>query len=100
MTKVTNISNWPVMKSKCPTYPFNEDENGSERSPDVVAIVKNRCLTTASQICHHPKLKGKKQDHLCRGARDFQLQIFHRLGFLDDQTDDAWARKMEELGTE
>lgn len=94
MTKVIDITNWPVMKSKCPTCPFNEDSSGREQSPDVAASVRNRCLTTASQICHHPRLKGKKQDHLCRGARDFQLQIFYRLGYIDDQTDEAWERKV------
>ncbi len=83
------------MATNCPTCPFRMTENGREQAPDIAARVRTGCLTTASQICHHPRLKGKKEIHLCRGARDFQLQIFYRLGMLDDPTDEDWARKVE-----
>jgi hypothetical protein len=96
MTKVTNITNWPVMPSNCPTCPFRLGENGREQSPDIAGRVRSRCLTTALQICHHPRLIFKKETHLCRGARDFQLQIFYRLGMLDDPTDEDWAKKAKE----
>lgn len=80
-TGITDIHGWSVMKAKCRTCPFNTHENGREQSPDIAAKVKFRCITTELQIGHHPKLQGKRQDHLCRGARDYQLQVFYRLGF-------------------
>lgn len=96
MQNSINISGWPVMKSKCPTCPFNKEENGRDAVPDIADMVRRRCLTEASQICHHPRLHGKKEDHLCRGARDFQLEFFHRLGLLDIPTDEAWENKAQE----
>jgi hypothetical protein len=85
----------PVMKKQCPTCPFRDtlDEDCLEVRKNVV----NRILHEASQICHHPALKGKKQTHLCRGARDIQLRYFKAIGFLDAATDAAWAAKVQEL---
>jgi len=96
-TGITDIRGWPVMQAKCPTCPFNKNRDGKEQIPELADKVRRRCLTQASQICHHPRLKGKKQNHLCRGARDFQLQVFHRLGVLDEPTDAAWDKKAEEM---
>jgi hypothetical protein len=98
MRKATNISGWPVMKGKCPTCPFNKDENGRDAVPDIADMVRLRCLTEASQICHHPRFHGKKEDHLCRGARDFQLELFHKLGVLSEPTDRAWEVVREQVG--
>lgn len=88
-----NVRNWPVMKSKCATCPFGEGGDLQIRTR-----VEKQVVGEASQICHHPKLSGKKETHLCRGARDFQLQIFFRMGFLSAPTDQAWKEKIQELG--
>ena len=88
-----NVRNWPVMKSKCATCPF-----GDKGDLQIRTRVEKQVLDTASQICHHPKLHGKKETHLCRGARDFQEQIFFRMGFLEAPTDAAWETKLKELG--
>lgn len=97
MLKSINTSDWPVMKGKCPTCPFNKDENGRETAPEIADMVRSRCLTEASQICHHPRLYGKKEDHLCRGARDFQSEFFYRIGLLETPTDEAWENKAQEI---
>lgn len=55
-------------------------------------------MREASQICHHPRLHGHTETHLCRGARDHQLVVFHRMGVIDAPTDEAWAAKRKELG--
>jgi hypothetical protein len=86
---MTDISIWPVMKARCPTCPFG-DGTGKDRVPEIANMVRQRCLTEASQICHHPRLHGKPEKHLCRGARDYQLEIFHRLGVIREPTDKAW----------
>ncbi|MDO9142408.1 MAG: hypothetical protein U1E09_00400 [Methylococcales bacterium] len=97
MGKAVNISGWPTMKGKCPTCPFNQDEQGRDAAPAIADRVRRQCLTEASQICHHPRLRGKKEDHLCRGARDVQLAFFHRIGLLDTPTDEAWENKTQEI---
>jgi hypothetical protein len=78
------------MKSKCATCPFGP--NGDQR---LRAEVELRTMTEASQICHHPRVHGKKETHLCRGARDHQLQVFHRIGMLESATDEAWDHAVE-----
>lgn len=74
----------PVMLAKCATCPFGK--NGDQR---VKIRVINR-LHKNSQFCHHPRLSGSKETHLCRGARDEQLTLMHRLGVLEQPTDQAW----------
>ena len=90
-----NIQNYPVMKKQCKTCPFNKDNRGRYQDPKLVDRIKRDVLSEASQICHHPVLTNKLETHLCRGARDFQLQIFHRIEFLEEATDEAWERAKE-----
>ena len=81
-----NIRNWPVMAAKCESCPFREGGDMELRNR-----VMERTVLQASQICHHPRLHGKKETHLCRGARDEQLTILFRLGMLPEPTDRAFA---------
>lgn len=84
--KKTNIRSWPVMPAMCPSCPFRDDGDIQLRNR-----VLGRTILQASQICHHPAMHGKKQTHLCRGARNEQLTILHRLGMLSEPTDAAFA---------
>lgn len=81
----------PVMKKKCATCPFRIDDNGRLIAPSVAKSVSSRLMET-SQICHAPRIYGKPETQICRGARDIQLTIFHRLGMLSAPTDEAWER--------
>lgn len=83
-----DISGWPVMASKCATCPFGP--NGDQ---EIRATVESRALT-ASQICHHPRTKGKRETHLCRGSRDLQLGIMAALGVIGAPTDEAWSARV------
>lgn len=95
MAKTKKVKNFQVMGKRCPTCPFGE-QGEKDRVADIANMVRQRCISQASQICHHPRLHGKKETHLCRGARDFQLQIFHRLGVIDEPTDEAWEKARNE----
>lgn len=77
---------WPVMDAMCVTCPFRKDGDIELRNR-----VMQRTILRASQICHHPALSGKKQTHLCRGARDQQLTILYRMGILSEPTDKAFS---------
>lgn len=83
---MTDICNYEVNKKKCHSCPFGENGDDLIRSK-----VEQRCLDS-SQICH------STDSTLCRGARDYQLTIFYRLGFLAAPTDEEWAKKRKELG--
>ena len=82
-----NVSAWPVMPAQCSTCPFNADGD-----PDVRDGVLRRTVNMqASQICHHPALHGKRETHLCRGARDIQLRVLTAMGLLSEPTDAAFT---------
>lgn len=87
-----DINKFNVMQTKCASCPFREENAGT----GLVETVRARMFET-SQICHHPRLSGKPETQICRGARDEQLTFFHRIGFLEDETDAAWNKKREEL---
>jgi hypothetical protein len=61
-------------------------------------------LTEATRICHST---GKDNafhkrtglpEHVCRGARDVQLQHFFVLGVIERPTDEAWNDSRVKLG--
>lgn len=79
------ITGWPVMRVKCPSCPFRDGGDIQIRNN-----VLRRTNLQASQICHHPVVHGKRETHLCRGARDEQLTILFRLGFIPAPTDEAF----------
>jgi len=86
------------MKKQCATCVLRKDDRGRYVDRTLAISVMNRCLTQASQVCHHPRLEGKPETHLCRGARDYQIEFFYRLGFLSAPTDLAWKEKRDSLG--
>ena len=86
-----NVKNWPVMKSLCASCLFQKNGDTQLRASIEARVFSN------SQICHHPVLKGNKETHLCRGSRDYQLEILYRLGMIVAPTDEAFALKSKEL---
>lgn len=89
---MTDISGWPVEKKMCPSCPFRE--TGDRELADKVL---NRTLFQASQICHHPVLKGKKEHSICRGARNVQLLLLYRIGWIEAATDASFEKKSREM---
>lgn len=81
-----NIAGWPVMATQCASCPFRQGGDTELRN-----AVMGRTALQASQICHHPRLHGKKETHLCRGARDQQLTLLYRMGWIEAETDEAFA---------
>ena len=78
MGKNYNCHDWPVMKAQCSTCVFKRTPDDRHWVyPDLAEMVEERMMRV-SQICHAPALKGKKQDHLCRGTRDRQIAIFKK----------------------
>ncbi len=88
----------PVRKASCATCPFLD--TGWTHVRD---FLTKRALTEGSPICHSTGGKDALTHSLgptqiCRGARDFQIQYFYRIGFLDAPTEEAWEAKRRELG--
>jgi hypothetical protein len=85
------------MPKQCSTCVFKKLPNGDWLNPDLAHLVSDRLLQV-SQICHHPRLHSKKEDHLCRGTRDRQIELMYRMGVIAAPTDAAWEAKRKELG--
>lgn len=80
----------PIMRERCETCPFREGRIG----------IMQRVLAEGSQTCHSTGIaNGEPHDsHLCRGARNFQLQVFARLGVIEEPTDEAWEQRCRKMG--
>lgn len=88
-----SIAGWPIMQSQCASCPFREGGDITLRNS-----VMARTNINASHVCHHPRLHGKKETHLCRGARDQQLAILFRVGWIEAETDAAFAEASRRAG--
>lgn len=86
----------PVMPSRCKSCPFGP--RGDIRTRERVIST----LMDGSQHCHstgHPLTTGTEATHLCRGARDWQLQALYRLRILSEPTDAAWSALWQSIQT-
>ncbi len=90
--KTVDVRNFPIMAARCATCPFNDGGDLALRSR-----IEGQVLSEASQTCHSTRQANGRDTHLCRGARDFQLTIFHRLGVLSEPTDACWTKAAKGL---
>lgn len=92
----------PVRKTNCKTCPFRRKSEGGWE--EVQPLLAERAILEGTPICHSTgralvRHDGEKlKAHICRGARDLQLKVFHRLGVITAPTDEAWAAACERLG--
>jgi len=82
-----------VKKKQCKTCPFKADSPLHKLTHRLMIQVTRN----SNQICHQAQLSGENPTQICRGARDFQLRIFHQLGVLDEPTDVEWKRVCEKM---
>lgn len=74
----------PVRKRQCATCVFKaECDGGIHLAAGRREEIQVNLLRGINQICHHGN------SSICRGGRDFQLQVFHRMGIIDAPTDAA-----------
>lgn len=91
--------NTPLRKTMCATCPFRKGSPYADLVPDLAtSAIRNSsriCHSTGSSAIH--RYTGKKP-HLCRGARDIQLEFFVAIGFLPEATDKAWNDQRKKSG--
>lgn len=91
---MTNI----VRKTMCATCPFRKG-SGTEY---LRATIEASAITNG-RLCHstgnNPIIKAVDvPEAVCRGAREFQKEMLHGIGFLKGTTDKEWAAKRAERG--
>ena len=96
MSKTQNTASMPVRKDQCATCVFRpERDGGIHLTPERHAEIRNNLLRGINQICH-----GDDNKTICRGGRNFQLEIWARLGIIGAPTDEALERAMRAQGIE
>ena len=90
---IHNIQHLPVNPITCRTCPFAQTHAGAIALQST--IVERMLGDGGSQICHGTEGPGREPKSLCRGARDRILVLFHRMGFIEAATDEAWQKKKE-----
>lgn len=91
----------PLRKTMCATCPFSPGSpyaNLADSLAESAMSVSRICHSTGSNngINRRTGLKA----HLCRGARDLQLEVMASLGVIDAATDEAWNETRVKMGME
>jgi hypothetical protein len=84
-------------ETQCATCPFRDEGWAYLRG-----LLTERAFQT-TPICHSTGpdalVETKQLEELaCHGARLLQARFFHRIGFLEEPTIEAWDAKCQELG--
>jgi hypothetical protein len=88
-----------VQPKMCATCPWRK---GSPYA-HLRSTLELSAMTQASRICHSTgsnnviNRRTGQPEKICRGARDVQLDMLHKLNFLTEPTDAAWDAKVREL---
>ena len=91
---------YPVQPRQCHTCIFrpNSQMLRSQRLGEIQAYL----MQGNTHLCHSPDLAEPGSTgintHACRGGRDWQIQIWHRLGLIDEPTDAALDLAMRAAG--
>lgn len=88
----------PVMPAQCKSCIFRHDGNQTQLAPGRLVEIQEYLMHGTPHICHTPQIQGSKMEFACRGGRDFQLQIWHRMGIISAPTDQALADEMRKRG--
>jgi hypothetical protein len=92
------VSDLPVAKVMCSTCIFRDDGNELELREGRLDQIRIELIQGCSFVCHGPLLHHNDPKVLCRGARDFQLQCWHRMGVIGEPTDESLSIAQKEAG--
>lgn len=84
-----SIDGTKVNKQRCKTCPFNNPN--SDWSKEVITRIRSCIFTESNHICH------STNNSICRGSRNEQLIYFHRIGLLNQPTDECWNQTLGEI---
>ncbi len=77
----------------CASCPFEGAEPISLAATSLGKI-RSYLLAGQNHLCH----SDRSNHTVCRGGRNYQLQMWHRLGLIEVPTDEALARAMKACG--
>ncbi len=81
-------------KTQCKTCPFRTDGNELDLHENTLTRIKRDLLRGFNHLCHG----DRKNQTVCRGGRDWQLEIFFAQGLIDSPTAESLANAMKGMG--
>lgn len=93
MLNATEVSQLKLRCSQCKSCPFKK-ENQDIVSPQRWAAIYKYLLGGVNHVCH------STSKHVCRGGRDWQLNIWWNIGIISEPTDAALFEAMRKEGVE
>lgn len=85
--KMKKINNRP-----CKSCPFVK--SGLDLHPEKMAEIMSYLIEGVNHLCH----SDYSSETVCRGGRNWQLNIFYRLGVIEQPTDECLAQSMIDVG--
>lgn len=87
------IDPYNVMPTKCGTCVLHPDmEKRFKLTPERISEIKLNAIEGVNQICHCNKDGEVK---ICRGVRDYMVDMWHRLGRIEEPTEECLLKTME-----
>ncbi len=83
-----------VRKHQCISCPFKED--GLKLDTEKMGEIFSYLITGTNHFCH----SDYRDNAVCRGGRNYQLDIWAKIGLIDEPTDTALYKAMRESGVE
>lgn len=90
----------PVRVTMCATCPWQPHSKYNY----LVPALTESAISEANRICHSTGSNNGINSrtgfppHICRGAREVQLQFMTATGVIEAPTDEAWSKKRVECG--
>lgn len=81
-----------LMSTQCKSCPFQI--GGLDLGTDKMSEIMEYLIRGINHMCH----SDKTNHTICRGGRDYQLEIWHRLSIIKEATDNALYDAMAETG--
>ena len=77
---MVKVSNLPIMKACCKTYPFKLNPDGRMLDTNLASVVIERNLFKSQQICHGTEGPNREPKNRCKGYYDYSFEIYERMG--------------------
>jgi len=83
-----------VNETQCATCPFREDGKGLDLGAAKMSEITAYLIKGQNHFCH----SDSRNRTICRGGRNYQLSVWHRLGLISEPTDEAVRQAMTDVG--